>query len=434
MKSLLLPLMLVVAVPVMAAQPGPGLTEQAQSALDANQLDKAVTLAKQAVAANPRDEQAWNVLGVVARNRQQWAAAIGYFDHVLAIDPKAGMTLDNRAYCNHRNGNMRAAIRDYRAALALDPGDKLARANIGEAYLDIYRTGPKTFNADATAALPVALKAGDTAAALKAIADGADVGARSEVAYGGGPLALAAITGNLQLVDVLLDHGADINAQDRFGLTAIARTSYVSTTPSEPYYQATQGMIAALLARGARIDTKDREGKAALYGPTRHGDTDIVRQYLAAGADPQGAFVPGHPEISKAMQLGGASPTAQSYAAPQPAQPSVQDDLAYLNERVQAVTAAMNQVNVLTRNGIPNAPTQETCEAARNADEAMVAIIRRIGTMRYKPMSDSVRAQLVTIDTNIREQRNQGTFNYHWRLSCKWTFIYPNELPEAWAK
>lgn len=425
MKHIVIATLAALAFPVAAQQADPN--GPAWVAYQAGHRDQAVALLKARVAAHPADSQAWNILGLIARDQQQWSVAIGYFDKAIAINPNASNSLLDRGHCYFKLGDFHAAVRDFRAALVIVPSFKLARDNLAAAYYEIYTHGPKTHDAAATQRMASALKEGRSADALAAIEAGADVRAKLPEAYDGGPVAMAAIIGDVKLVDALLDRGADISQQDRMGLTALNRTSYVSTTPSEPYYQATQGMIAALLARGARVDTIDQNGSAPLYGPSRHGDAEIVRMFLAAGADPQGAYVPGHPETSAPPRFSGMQ--TQVAAAPRPAAPSVSEDLSFIGERTRAATDAMNEVDRLIGGNPARAPTAPVCAALFQAYTAHVDIIRRIASMQRKPVSDELRAQLADHDTNIRHTYGNEIWNTYRRFSCKWTWNYQSDLP-----
>lgn len=78
----------------------------------------------------------------------------------------------------------------------------------------------------------------------------------------------------LQVVKLLLDSGAEVNAQDKGGCTALA-------------YAASNGLTKAvelLLDRGAEINMKDNDGRTALMMASSRGFTEVVRLLLQKGA------------------------------------------------------------------------------------------------------------------------------------------------------
>lgn len=59
-----------------------------------------------------------------------YASAIADFDSAVAIDPRAVNALVWRGYARERNGQGGLALDDYERATSVDPGDRLARANL----------------------------------------------------------------------------------------------------------------------------------------------------------------------------------------------------------------------------------------------------------------------------------------------------------------
>lgn len=67
------------------------------------------------------------------------------------------------------------------------------------------------------------------------------------------PLNYAAWDDNVEICDLLLRHGADVNKQDRFGRTALMDASFKGRTET----------VELLLAKGAKVEFKDEDGKTA---------------------------------------------------------------------------------------------------------------------------------------------------------------------------
>ena len=81
---------------------------------------------------------------------------------------------------------------------------------------------------------------------------GADVNARD--AAGNTALMGVCFKGHLEIARILIEHGTDVNAQNSMGATALI-------------YAATYGhseIVKVLLSHGAAISPKDKEGKTAL--------------------------------------------------------------------------------------------------------------------------------------------------------------------------
>jgi len=87
-------------------------------------------------------------------------------------------------------------------------------------------------------------------------------------------LITAADEGHWETVQVLLDAGADANAEGEEGMTALMAAAYAGHTQT----------VKALLDAGAEVDARDNDGWTALMQVT-NGGTEIVKILLDAGAD-----------------------------------------------------------------------------------------------------------------------------------------------------
>jgi ankyrin repeat protein len=114
---------------------------------------------------------------------------------------------------------------------------------------------------------------------------GASVDARDR--FGARPLSHAARFGHLQMVDLLLARGAPIDARNLAGATAL-------------YYAAESGhmsIVQRLIERGADVRLAGRSGISPVAAAAYAGDDAIVEALLARGADARAPDQTGKPPI-----------------------------------------------------------------------------------------------------------------------------------------
>src|SRR5690606_4477900 len=146
---------------------------------------------------------------------------------------------------------------------------------------------PNAFDERQVGPLQLAIMAGhDTEVVARLLEAGADpdTGNEGDESSMLSPLASAAATGNLELVELLLAHGA--------GIDGPAVSGHQGITPL--YTAAMSGSVEVvdlLLDRGADPDGGFGHGAGIgpLYAAVVADEVDIVRRLLAAGADPAGA-------------------------------------------------------------------------------------------------------------------------------------------------
>lgn len=116
----------------------------------------------------------------------------------------------------------------------------------------------------------------DEAEALKAVQAGADPNFQCD----GMPLlVIAAAEGQEKLVDALLKAGADPNAQDAFGRSAIMYVGWLGST------EAHERIFDELVGHGARLNERQREGGTVLDLATRFLNTRMVPKLVAYHAE-----------------------------------------------------------------------------------------------------------------------------------------------------
>lgn len=94
--------------------------------------------------------------------------------------------------------------------------------------------------------------------------------------YGAQPIHLAAGKGNAALIELLVRHGADVNARDNDGETPLILAAR----------QGRAEAVVKLLELGAAPDLRDNGGMTALFRASMGKKMPVVEILAAAGADP----------------------------------------------------------------------------------------------------------------------------------------------------
>ncbi|MBU4054027.1 MAG: ankyrin repeat domain-containing protein [Proteobacteria bacterium] len=109
---------------------------------------------------------------------------------------------------------------------------------------------------------------------LKALLkDGVDVNAM-DMLSGSTPLSCAIFNGHLEIVEYLINSGADINAKTVYGVTIL----------SDAAVNGHMAGVTILLNKGAKVNIKDMFGSTALWRASINGHTKIVKLLLEAKA------------------------------------------------------------------------------------------------------------------------------------------------------
>ena len=141
-------------------------------------------------------------------------------------------------------------------------------------------------------------------------------------------LALAAWRDDLELIDVLLAHGADINSRGDDGKSVIGDALWGSKPETIQHlldkgvdpnllddhgltglmyatnYKFALDVLPAFLNHGAKVDAKDNKGRTALMWAASHGNEQIVRFLLEHGADVNAADANGDTALIYAADRG----------------------------------------------------------------------------------------------------------------------------------
>ena len=88
------------------------------------------------------------------------------------------------------------------------------------------------------------------------------------------PLLLAAIAGELDVVKVLVDNGADVNARDNVGTMPLMWAAFMGELE----------VIKFLMDKGADVNAKDKDGRTPLIFAKSEGHPDVVKFLKQHGA------------------------------------------------------------------------------------------------------------------------------------------------------
>jgi ankyrin repeat protein len=87
------------------------------------------------------------------------------------------------------------------------------------------------------------------------------------------PLTIGLSSGSISCVPTLLSHGADVNARDAHGRTALMYL--VNYSPDDPNIQ---NILGVLIAKGADVNAEDVDGKTAMDLAKEHKHERFVEQ------------------------------------------------------------------------------------------------------------------------------------------------------------
>lgn len=160
--------------------------------------------------------------------------------------------------------------------------------------------------------------AGRPKAVLKYIQDGNDINKQDE--YKRTALQKAALYGEIEIIDILVQHKAKLNLSDKLGDTALhwaargghpeaiskivqggAKVNTKDKLFSTPLHVAvrcgSQECVEQLLSLGADINAKDREGDTPMHDAVRLGKFKLIKTLLSSGSNLRAKNMNGHTPI-----------------------------------------------------------------------------------------------------------------------------------------
>jgi ankyrin repeat protein len=165
---------------------------------------------------------------------------------------------------------------------------------------------PSATDAQGTSVLHAAAADGHIGAVRLLIERGADVNAQDK---DHAPLSAAAFSGHTEIVSLLLDRGADVNRQvngSRLKWRGLPLAQALSTAAASEEHGRRRRRDAArvLLARGAAVDVRGESGETLLHQAASQGDLESVELLLAHGASASARDAQGFSPLHRAVQQG----------------------------------------------------------------------------------------------------------------------------------
>jgi ankyrin repeat protein len=97
----------------------------------------------------------------------------------------------------------------------------------------------------------------------------------------------AALAGDVQVMHLLLAHGADPEIPTAAGVTALMAAAGVGWVPRQTYTESKESLLAAVelcVEKGANINAATSKGYTALHGAAYRGSDEIVQFLMQKGA------------------------------------------------------------------------------------------------------------------------------------------------------
>lgn len=112
--------------------------------------------------------------------------------------------------------------------------------------------------------------------------NGSDIEGRRPIHYAIGPEISA--SQSVQVLRVLIEYGADINARNKSGRTALHEAMF---SGSSFWHKPVDEKVACLLKARCAVDIQDKQGRTPMFLAAVTGHHRVVRALLATGANPE---------------------------------------------------------------------------------------------------------------------------------------------------
>jgi ankyrin repeat protein len=149
---------------------------------------------------------------------------------------------------------------------------------------------------DATKFLSAAVVGGNTEIINLALQYPCQISAGSK--YGSKLLLLAARKRRADIAEKLIELGADVNVADQGGTTPLIAAAPCDDNPGPVGTK----LISLLLRHGANVDAANNNGSTALMGASLYGDLEVVKLLVGAGANVSNTDAMGRTAISLALE------------------------------------------------------------------------------------------------------------------------------------
>jgi len=137
LKSILFLLLLFVSNQAYAIPNSNTIMADIQQQIEQGNKTAAIDSLQHLVQKEPKNYQAWFLLGISQAEQQQFEAAINAFHQVVALQPKLAEPHNNLAVIYNERGDIKAAVNELETSVVLKPGYATAQKNLGDLYVKL---------------------------------------------------------------------------------------------------------------------------------------------------------------------------------------------------------------------------------------------------------------------------------------------------------